>query len=260
MAKATAIAIFNQKGGVGKSTTASSLMAVLKERGERVLGIDIDSQGHLTKLCGINTKGENTVMELLAEEASFDETVKQSPFGDILPVDRNLQIYLKTFSEDINNIFKIKELVELVSDRYDYIIIDCPPNANQIALSSLVASQFVIVPTEAEYFSLDGVAEIAHTISSVKKRLNPDIKVLGILMVKYQPRRRLTKAVEEKINDFAKKHLDCGVFETKIEYGVAVPASQASKVSIFDYDKNSKPAKNYLNFVDELLAEVRKNG
>lgn len=254
------ISIFNQKGGVGKSTTASNLMALLKSKGNRVLGIDVDSQGHLTKFCGVDTENENTVLELLSDSATFEETVKHTQFGDVIPSDRNLQIFIKIFSEDINNVFKLQDLIIAVGQNYDYIIIDCPPNANQITTAALVASNYVIIPTEAEYFSVDGVSEIALTIEAVKKRLNPSLKILGVLITKYQPRRTLTKLFEEKMAEFVENTLHCQIFKTKIHYGVAVPSSQAMKKSVSDFDKKSRPAKDFEAFADEVIEGVKNNG
>lgn len=257
---AATIAIFNQKGGVGKSTTASNLMASLSAKSKRVLGIDIDAQGHLTKFCAISTDNENTIMELLSKQASFADTVKHTRFGDVLPCDRNLQMYIKEFSEDINNIFLLQELIEEIGEQYDFIIIDCPPNANQITTSALVASNYVIVPTEAEYFSLDGVSEISLTLGKVKKKLNPSLKVLGVLLVKYQPRRSLTKQMELFMTKLASEYLDCKLFTAKINYGVAIPSSQALKQSIFEYDSRSKAAQSFDAFADEVIEGVKNNG
>ena len=257
---AKTIAIFNQKGGVGKSTTASNLMAELTKLGHKVLGIDIDAQGHLSKFCNIDTEDENTIMELLSKEATFDETVRSTRFGDVIPCDRNLQIYIKQFSDDINNIFLLQDLVKELDGRYDFIIIDCPPNAHQITTSALVAANYVIVPTEAEYFSLDGVTEISLTIDKVKQRLNPGLTVLGVLIVKYQPRRSLTRQFERFMVELADKHLHCKLFDAKICYAVAVPSSQAMKQSVSEYDKKSKAAEGYEAFAKEVVVRVKKNG
>lgn len=257
---AKTISIFNQKGGVGKSTTASNLMAELVKRGFKVLGVDIDAQGHLSKFCGIDTEEENTVIELLSGDATFAETVQHTRFGDVIPCDRNLQLYSKQFSEDFNNIFLLQDLIKAQGSKYDFVIIDCPPNANQVTVSALVASNFVIVPTEAEYFSMDGVTEISLTIDNVKKRLNPKLSVLGVLIVKYQPRRSITKQLEQIMVELTDKYLHSSLFETKICYAVAVPTSQATKQSVSEYDEKSKAAQGYAAFADEVIARVKENG
>lgn len=257
---AKTISIFNQKGGVGKSTTASNLMAELARSGYKVLGIDIDAQGHLTKFCGIDTEEKNTIKELLANEATFAETVQHAKYGDILPCDRYLQSFLKTFDDDINNIFKLQKLIETQGTNYDFIIFDCPPNANRITFSALMASNYVIVPTEAEYFSMDGVAEISRTISSVKAQLNPSLSVLGVLIVKYQPRRSITKQFEKVMAQLAADYLNCNLFDTKICYAVAVPTSQAAKLSVSEFDKKSKAAQGYAAFAQEVIERVKENG
>lgn len=258
---AATISIFNQKGGVGKSTTASNLMAALKLKGNKVLGIDIDPQGNLTKLCGVNTTDDNTILEVLAGEASFEETMKETRFGALLPCDRNLAGYEREFGANPTNIFALKDLVEKIEGDYDFIIIDCPPSSGSlITNAALVVSNFAIVPSEAEYFSLDGVNEIAKTMNGMKKRLNPSLKVLGVLLIKYQPRRILTRKLEKKMEQLANEHLGCKLFNAKIGYSVSVPESQVARMSIIEFDEKSKVAKAYLEFADEVIEGVKKNG
>ncbi len=257
---ANIIAIFNQKGGVGKSTATSNLMAGLTMKGKKVLGIDIDSQCHLTKFCGINSENENTIIDLLMNETSAEEAIKSTRFGDIIPCDRNLQIVVSKFVADFNNAYAFRDVLKNIKDKYDYVLIDCPPNANQVTTSALIASDYIIIPTEAEYFSLDGVAEIARTIQSVKMHLNPNLQVLGILISKYQPRRISTRKYEQNLNNIADKVFNSKVFDAKITSTVTVPDSQAYKQSVFEYDKNSKVAKNFMSFVEEVIKGVEKNG
>ena len=188
------ISVVNQKGGVGKTTTVSNLLAYFTEHGNKVLGIDIDSQGHLTKLCGINTDGRNTILEILQHKANFADTIVNTElFGDIIAADRNLGLSVLQLASSPETMFGIKELLEQCDDFYDYVIIDCPQAVNVITVAALVASDYVLIPSEAEYFSLDGVTELAQTINSVRKRINPTLKVLGILLVKYSTQRKLTK-------------------------------------------------------------------
>lgn len=252
------IAIFNQKGGVGKSTTTSNLMAGLQECKKKVLSIDIDSQGHLTKFFNVDTNNQNTVTEILLNEATFEETVVHTKYGDILPCDRDLQTVISEFATKPNSILRLKKLVTQVADKYDYILFDCPPNANQVTISSLIASDYVIIPTEAEYFSLDGIAEISITLDMVKD-FNPNLKVLGILIVKYNPIRTLTRQIEKNLDNIAKNYFDSKVFRSKINDTVAIPNSQVNGVSIYEYENKSKVARNFMLFVKEVIKGVEGN-
>ena len=197
-------------------------------------------------------------MEVLSADATFEETVQHTKFGDVLPCDRNLAGYERVFAADVTNIYAIKTLIEKIGGDYDFIVIDCPPNAGMITTSALIASGFAVVPSEAEYFSLDGVNEIAKTINSVKNRLNPSLAVLGVLLIKYQPRRILTRSIEKTMAQLANKYLGCSLFDAKIGYSVAVPESQAQKQSIFEYDSKGKIAKAYLEFAEEVIKGVKQ--
>jgi chromosome partitioning protein len=254
---AKTICVFNQKGGVGKSTTTSNVMAVMTGLGKRVLGIDIDAQGHLTKFCGIDCENENTVLEMFKDAATFTETVKNTKYGDVLPCDRNLQMHVLSFAADANFPFRIKEIAAEVGKYYDYIFIDCPPAVNQMTTAALVASDYVIIPTEAEYFSMDGVNEIANTLAQVKKNLNQSLKVLGLLLVKYNQRRTLTQELENLLKGAAQKLFKCNVFDTKIRFTVDIPASQALRQSLHDYKASCAAAEDYDKLVQEIIKGVR---
>lgn len=254
------ISVFNQKGGVGKTTTASNLMAELSFRGFRVLGIDADNQGNLTSFLNVDTDNENTLLELLSKEATFVETVVKTKYGDVVPCDGNLRLIAKVFAKDVNSVFSIQDIVDEQKDNYDYVIIDCPPNAEDMSVCSLVASNFVVVPMEMAYFSINGVLDIAETVLQVKKRLNPKLVILGALIVKYQERLKLTAQLEEFSEVLVSEKLGCDVFKTKIHSGTAIPSSQAMKVSLRDFDSKTKLAQEFSFFVDEIIEGVKKNG
>ena len=250
------IALLNQKGGVGKSTTVVNLMDYFTRVGKRVLGIDIDSQGHLTKQCSINTSNENTILELLLEKATFDETVKKTRFGDVIPADGNLQLALSQFAQLPDFMYRVKEILEEQENKYDVVIFDCPPSINIVSSATLVASDYVIIPSEVEYFSLDGVVELANTIKRVQKRTNPTLKVLGILLVKYNPRRKLTLAFEEHLATKGKELFSADIIPVKIRYTVDIPVSQAQKQSIFEYKPKSAVAQEYKSLGDYIAGEI----
>lgn len=248
------ISIFTQKGGVGKTTTTINIMAELTSAGKKVLGIDVDAQGNLTRFLGVNTEDENTLLEVLSKSATFAETVAHTKYGDALGSDRNLQIFIKQFSSDVNSMFALAELVGEVKSAYDYILIDCPPSANEIAIAALIASDYVIVPTELEFFSVDGLVEISKTVEQVKKRLNPNLKILGAVFVKYKKHRKLTTQMESKCEELIKTMLNARVFDTRIREGTAVPCSQAMGLSLSDYDKAATVAEEYAQLAKEVLA------
>lgn len=250
------IALLNQKGGVGKSTTVVNLMDYFTRAGKRVLGIDIDSQGHLSKLCSVNTDGENTVKELLSGEATFAETVKQTRFGDVIPADNNLQLAILQFAMLPDFMYSIKDILEGQAQNYDIVLIDCPPGINVITVSALVATDYVIIPSEVEYCSLDGVTQLADTINQVKRRTNPALKVLGILLVKYNARRKLTHALEEVLESKGKEIFNASVLPIKVRNSVDIPVAQALKKSIFEYKPNSAVAQEYKELGNYIAKEI----
>lgn len=250
------IMIFNQKGGVGKSTTAGNLMAEFTKRNLKVLGIDLDGQGHLTKFLGIDTTDSNTVLELLKKEAAFDDTVRSTKYGDVVPADNALQSNMLVFAQDPLFLYRIKNLLSGIESRYDVVLLDCPPAVNQVTMAALIAVNYLIIPTEAEKFSIDGVKEIIETVRAIKGELNKDLKVLGLLITKYCGRRILTREAEALLSSVAKEYFDSKLYDVRISFMTDIPYSQANNLCVSDYKPKSKSAKEYETLAEEILKEI----
>ena len=251
------IAIFNQKGGVGKSTSAANLMAEFTRRGRTVLGVDTDPQAHLTKFL-LKGVADVTICELLGGEAKFMDVGQGTAYGDIIPSDRSLATRLRAIADDPSFIFRLRQILGEVCDTYDYAIIDCPPSVNQLTVAALVASDYVLIPTEAEYFSTDGVYEISRTISQVRdsKYLNPTLKVAGIFFTRYRSNLTITRDIGSVVERAAGELFGSHVMKTRIPNTCDVPESQAARKALADYKATSKAAYAYRELADELLEEI----
>lgn len=254
------IMVFNQKGGVGKSTTATNLMAELTRRKYRVLGVDLDGQGTLTKFLGYDTTNQNTMLEIIKDKATFDETKVETRYGDLLPADIQLQNYMCGASITFSFYFKLKTLFKQVERKYDYIIVDCPPSVNAITTAALVAINYVLVPTMAEKAAVDGMLELVSAIRAVKEQQNNKIKVLGLFLTNWNGRRTLTKEIEPYIAMVAKENFGSKLFETKIPYLADVPYSQAQRQSLYDYKPQGKAAIAYSELTEEIIKEIEQHG
>ncbi len=251
------IAIFNQKGGVGKSTTASNLMAELTARGNTVLGIDTDPQAHLTKFLSQQATEEG-ICELLSKATSFNKVVQASKYGDFIPSDRSLATRLNTIANGSPAfVFILRKILSEQTDTYDYVIIDCPPAVNQLTVATLVASDYVLIPTEAEYFSIDGVSEISRTIAQVKDEyLNPTLKVLGIVLTRYRANLAIAKQMKQTMEQNAEEVFGTRIMKTQIPFTCDIPESQIAQKSIQDYKPSSKACKAYRDLTEEILEEL----
>ena len=247
---ATIITITNQKGGVGKTTSAAALMSALLEQGQRVLGVDLDPQGSLSFSLGLDIENCVTVYDVFKGHASIEDAIVSSEEGDLLPANILLSAAELEFNRPGRE-FLLKDKLALVTDRYDYIIIDTPPALNVLTVNAYVASDALIIPMAPEILSLLGVSQIKETIETVQHCYNSRLRVLGILLNKFNPRLNLNREVQEMAEQVALQ-LDTRVFETVIRSSVAVAEAPAQGESILRYAPGSKPALDFKKLVTEI--------
>lgn len=244
------IAIINQKGGVGKSTTAFTLASGLKNKGYKTLCIDMDAQGNLSYTANANDD-LLTIYDLLAEDANINQAIQHTKNFDLIASSKALS-GADGFITDIGKEYKLKEILESVKNNYDYIIIDTPPALGILTVNALTACDSVIIPAQADIYSLQGIEQLSKTIQPIKKYCNDKLKIDGILLTRYSPRAILSREVAEIANDLA-QNLNTKVFKSTIREAIAVKESQINKQSLFDYAPNSNVTNDYLNFINELL-------
>lgn len=249
------ITLTNQKGGVGKTTTSSSLITGLSLNGYKVLGVDLDPQGNLGFCLGVDVENTTTIYEVFKGQATIEETINKTEFGDIIPSN----ILLSGAELEFNRAgreFLLKEYLEPLKQKYDFIVIDTPPALNILTVNAYVASDFLIVPMIPEILSLLGVTQLRETVETVKRFYNEKLEVMGLLLTKFNGRTNLAKEVCEMAEQIAEQ-LDTKVFESKIRTGVVVAEAPAHGESVLLYAPKSKPTLDYVNFVEEVLRRIK---
>ena len=248
------IAITNQKGGVGKTTTAINLSACLAEAGQRVLTVDFDPQGNTTSGLGLE-KGniDNTVYELLMGECTVEECINPSVQErlDVMPSDVDLagaEIELLDMEEKE---CILKKNLELLNGKYDFIIIDCPPSLELLTLNALCAADQVLIPVQCEYYALEGLSDLMVTLRAVKKRLNPSISIFGVLLTMYDGRTNFSAQVAEEV----RRHFPGKVFAAAIPRNVRLSEAPSHGMPVCAYDKFSRGAAAYDAVAQEILAK-----
>lgn len=246
------IAIANQKGGVGKTTTSINLSASLAEKGKKVLVIDTDPQGNTTSGFGINKNElDNTVYELILGECSIQECIIKNivPGVSIIPSNVNLAATeIELIGVDKKE-FILRSEVDWIKDQYDYIIIDCPPSLNMLTINAMTTADSVLVPIQCEYYALEGLSQLIHTVNLVKERLNPDLDIEGVVFTMYDSRTNLSMQVVENV----KSHLNQNIYKTVIPRNIRLAEAPSYGMPINMYDAKSAGAEAYLLLADEVI-------
>ena len=251
------IAVANQKGGVGKTTTSINLSASLAELGKKVLIVDSDPQGNATSGFGLDKNEiENTIYELMLGDCSVNECIINNVIENVsvLPSNVNLTAIEVELIDAENKNFILKNEIDWIRDKYDYIIIDCPPSLNLLTINALSAANSVLVPIQCEYYALEGLSQLIYSVNLVKERLNSDLEMEGVVFTMYDARTNLSSQVVDNVKSVLKQR----IFKTIIPRNVRLAEAPSYGMPINKYDARSAGAESYRQLASELVSYNKK--
>ena len=250
------ISVANQKGGVGKTTTTVTLCAILAKKGKKVLLIDADPQGNATSGLGVTKEIEVSLYDVLVGEATAEEAIQSTNIKNlkVCPSNINLAGAEVELVSMMSREQRLKEKLDEVKDKFDFILIDCPPSLGLITLNSFTASDSILIPVQCEYYALEGLGQLLNTVNLVKKHLNKGLEIEGALLTMYDARTNLSNQVVKEV----KKYFDEKVYKTVIPRNVRLSEAPSYGMPITLFDPHSKGAKSYEKFAKEFIKNNEK--
>ena len=247
------IAVVNQKGGVGKTTTTVNLTAALTEAGKKVLMCDFDPQANATSGLGVEKrKVKHSVYDVIINDVAAKDAIVSTNFGDVLPSSPDLAgAAVELLTMDSPN-FRLKNALEAVKAEYDVIFIDCPPSLELLTVNALAAADSILVPVQCEYFALEGLADLMTTLRLIKKRINPNLEIFGVLLTMYDGRTNFSNQVAQEV----RKHFPGKVFATVIPRNVRLAEAPSHGLPVTSYDKSSRGAVAYKAVTEEIARRL----